>query len=150
LTFGVALVPAGRLGDLFGRRRMFLIALTSFVLASALTGAAPTTGLLIAARLVQGLAGVPVPMAGAAGGALRTGQRIGSAVGTAVLASPFYAVLGRTADDFGRAVWITLLGAVGFMLLALFAAAVEPWRRQRREIPEPERPRPTHLAPHHV
>ncbi|MFC5262148.1 MFS transporter [Kribbella qitaiheensis] len=57
LTFGLALVPAGRLGDILGRRRMFLIALTAFVVASALTGAAPTIGLLIAARLLQGIAG---------------------------------------------------------------------------------------------
>jgi EmrB/QacA subfamily drug resistance transporter len=57
LTFGLALVPAGRLGDMFGRRRMFLIALASFVVTSALTGAAPTTGLLITARLLQGIAG---------------------------------------------------------------------------------------------
>jgi EmrB/QacA subfamily drug resistance transporter len=57
LTFGLALVPAGRLGDILGRRRMFLIALTAFVIASALTGAAPTIGLLIAARLLQGIAG---------------------------------------------------------------------------------------------
>jgi EmrB/QacA subfamily drug resistance transporter len=57
LTFGLALVPAGRLGDAFGRRRMLLIALAAFVVTSALTGAASTTGLLIAARLLQGVAG---------------------------------------------------------------------------------------------
>jgi EmrB/QacA subfamily drug resistance transporter len=57
LTFGLALVPAGRLGDTFGRRRMFLVALPAFVMTSALTGAAPTSGLLIAARLLQGAAG---------------------------------------------------------------------------------------------
>ncbi|MCW2533414.1 MAG: transporter [Blastococcus sp.] len=57
LTFGLALVPAGRLGDTFGRRRMFLIALSAFVLTSALTGAAQTTGWLLAARLLQGVAG---------------------------------------------------------------------------------------------
>jgi EmrB/QacA subfamily drug resistance transporter len=57
LSFGLALVPAGRLGDVLGRRRMFLIALAAFVLTSALTGAAPTIGLLIAARLLQGVAG---------------------------------------------------------------------------------------------
>ncbi|MFD3400145.1 MFS transporter [Kribbella sp. NPDC058693] len=57
LSFGLALVPAGRLGDALGRRRMFLIALAAFVLTSALTGAAPTIGLLIAARLLQGVAG---------------------------------------------------------------------------------------------
>ena len=57
LAVGLALVPAGRLGDSLGRRRMFLIALSAFVLSSALTGAAPCAGLLIAARLVQGVAG---------------------------------------------------------------------------------------------
>ena len=57
LTFGLALVPAGRLGDAIGRRRMFLIGLSAFVLTSALTGAAPTMSLLIAARLLQGVAG---------------------------------------------------------------------------------------------
>jgi EmrB/QacA subfamily drug resistance transporter len=56
LTLGLALVPAGRLGDALGRRRMFLIALTAFVLTSALTGAAPSIGLVIAARLLQGAA----------------------------------------------------------------------------------------------
>jgi EmrB/QacA subfamily drug resistance transporter len=57
LAFGLALVPAGRLGDALGRRRMFLIALASFVVTSALSGAAPTTRLLIGARLLQGVAG---------------------------------------------------------------------------------------------
>ena len=57
LAYGLALVPAGRLGDVLGRRRMFLIALSAFVVTSALSGAAPSTGLLIAARLLQGIAG---------------------------------------------------------------------------------------------
>jgi EmrB/QacA subfamily drug resistance transporter len=57
LTLGLTLVPAGRIGDVLGRRRMFLVAVAAFALTSALTGAAPTAGLLIAARLVQGVAG---------------------------------------------------------------------------------------------
>jgi len=57
LAFGLVLVPAGRLGDVLGRRRMFLIGLAAFVVTSAVTGAAPTMELLIAARLVQGVAG---------------------------------------------------------------------------------------------
>jgi MFS family permease len=56
LAFGVVLVAAGRLGDALGRRRMFLVALTAFVLTSALCGAAPTARLLVAARLLQGCA----------------------------------------------------------------------------------------------
>jgi EmrB/QacA subfamily drug resistance transporter len=56
LTFGLMLVPAGRLGDALGRRRMFLWALAAFVLFSGLAGAAPDIELLIVARLAQGLA----------------------------------------------------------------------------------------------
>jgi MFS family permease len=62
LTFALMLVPAGRLGDALGRRRMFLVGLAGFVLCSAAAGAAPSVGLLIAARLAQGLAaGVLAP-----------------------------------------------------------------------------------------
>jgi EmrB/QacA subfamily drug resistance transporter len=56
LTFGLALVPAGRLGDAFGRRRMFLVALAGFVACSAAAGAAQGVGMLVAARLAQGVA----------------------------------------------------------------------------------------------
>ena len=56
LAFGLLLVAGGRLGDALGRRRMFLVALTGFVLTSALCGAAPNAELLVAARLLQGIA----------------------------------------------------------------------------------------------
>jgi EmrB/QacA subfamily drug resistance transporter len=56
LTFGLVLVAGGRLGDLVGRRRMFLIGLTGFTLTSAAAGAAPNEELLVAARLLQGVA----------------------------------------------------------------------------------------------
>ncbi|HEY0494273.1 MAG TPA: MFS transporter [Kutzneria sp.] len=56
LTFGLSLVAGGRLGDVLGRRVMFLVALTAFVLTSALAGAAPNEAFLIGARLLQGLA----------------------------------------------------------------------------------------------
>lgn len=56
LTFGLVLVSGGRLGDVFGRRRMFLIALSAFVVTSALAGAAPTETTLVLARLLQGVA----------------------------------------------------------------------------------------------
>ena len=56
LTFGLVLVAGGRLGDLLGRRRMFLIGLTAFTVTSAVAGAAPNEELLVAARLLQGVA----------------------------------------------------------------------------------------------
>jgi EmrB/QacA subfamily drug resistance transporter len=55
LTFSIGLVTGGRLGDIFGRRRMFLIGVAGFTLASVLCGAALSPGMLIGFRLVQGL-----------------------------------------------------------------------------------------------
>ncbi|QWC87059.1 MFS transporter [Nocardioidaceae bacterium] len=55
LTFGLTLVMGGRLGDAYGRRRLLLIGLVVFVGASAAAGLATSTGMLIAARLVQGV-----------------------------------------------------------------------------------------------
>jgi EmrB/QacA subfamily drug resistance transporter len=57
LTFGLLLVPAGRIGDLRGRRIVFVAALGLFTLASAACGLAPNGITLVIARLVQGLAG---------------------------------------------------------------------------------------------
>lgn len=56
LALGLMLVSGGRLGDAHGRRRMMVIGLTGFVLASAAAGLAPHVAVLIGARLVQGLA----------------------------------------------------------------------------------------------
>ncbi|MER5209676.1 MFS transporter [Streptomyces sp. NPDC002838] len=56
LAFALVLVTAGRVGDAIGRRRIFLLALTAFVVCSAAAGAAPTITLLIVARLAQGVA----------------------------------------------------------------------------------------------
>lgn len=62
LTFGLVLVSGGRLGDVLGRRRMFLIALSAFVVTSAMAGAAPTETTLVLARLAQGVsAGLLTP-----------------------------------------------------------------------------------------
>jgi EmrB/QacA subfamily drug resistance transporter len=56
LAFGVLLITGGRLGDLFGRRRLFVIGMAGFTVASALCGLAPNANFLIGARVLQGLA----------------------------------------------------------------------------------------------
>jgi EmrB/QacA subfamily drug resistance transporter len=53
IIFAALLVPAGRLADHFGRRRFLLVGVAVFTLASAACAAAPTLGVLVAARAVQ-------------------------------------------------------------------------------------------------
>jgi MFS family permease len=53
-SYAVLLVLGGRLGDAYGRRRLFLVGMAAFTLASLLCGVAPTAGLLVAARVLQG------------------------------------------------------------------------------------------------
>ena len=60
LTFGGFLLLAGRFGDLFGHRRLFLIGTAAFTTASLVCGISTTKGMLIAARAVQGLGGAVV------------------------------------------------------------------------------------------
>jgi EmrB/QacA subfamily drug resistance transporter len=57
IAFGGLLLLAGRLGDLVGRKRMFMIGLTVFTAASLLCGVAQTQEMLIGARFVQGVGG---------------------------------------------------------------------------------------------
>jgi EmrB/QacA subfamily drug resistance transporter len=55
IVFAACLVPAGRLGDLLGRRRTFELGLALFALGSAACAAAPGLGVLVAARVLQAL-----------------------------------------------------------------------------------------------
>src|SRR5438067_893337 len=57
LTYGGFLLLGGRLGDLYGHRRLFLGGITLFTLASLVCGLSTTQGMLVAARAVQGLGG---------------------------------------------------------------------------------------------
>jgi EmrB/QacA subfamily drug resistance transporter len=57
LTYGGLLLLGGRLGDLFGHRRLFLFGITLFTLASLACGLSTTQGFLVGARAVQGVGG---------------------------------------------------------------------------------------------
>ncbi|MDB5743993.1 MAG: major facilitator superfamily 1 [Polaromonas sp.] len=89
------IVSVGRLGDLTGRRRLLLAGMALFTAASILCGAAPTLGLLVAARALQGVAAavmmalslafvgeiVPKAKTGSAMGLLATLSALGTALG---------------------------------------------------------------------
>jgi EmrB/QacA subfamily drug resistance transporter len=55
LAFGALLITGGRLGDIVGRKRMFMLGMAGFTVASLACGLAPSPGWLIAARVAQGL-----------------------------------------------------------------------------------------------
>ena len=54
LAFGVFMIIGGRLGDVFGRRRIFVVGIAGFTLSSAACALAPSPDLLIATRVLQG------------------------------------------------------------------------------------------------
>lgn len=57
LAFALALLPLGRLGDIVGRRKMFLLGVSAFTLMSTAAGLAPNIELLVVTRVLQGLSG---------------------------------------------------------------------------------------------
>lgn len=56
VAFTAGMITGGRLGDLYGRRRMFLIGMAAFLLTSTICGLAPTADVLTVARVLQGAA----------------------------------------------------------------------------------------------
>jgi MFS family permease len=82
-------------------------------------------GMVTSPNITLSLENVPVRMAGAAGGALQTAQRIGGAIGAAVLVTIFYHVLASMGHDYSTAISAAVIGAAGFMLLALLMAITE-------------------------
>src|SRR5436305_10402454 len=95
LTFGVLIVVGGRLGDMFGRRLMFVIGACVFAAFSVLGGAAPNTAWLITCRALMGIGGalmwpailgmtfaaLPESKAGLAGGLVLGAAGLGNALG---------------------------------------------------------------------
>lgn len=57
LAFAASLITFGRLGDMYGHKKLFMIGLAAFGLSSIASGAAPTIEWLIAFRVLQGIAG---------------------------------------------------------------------------------------------
>ncbi len=101
MTITTLIVSVGRLGDLSGRRRLLLAGIALFTLASALCGFAPTLGLLIGARALQGVgAAIMMALTLAFVGETVTKARTGSAMGLLGTMSAIGTALGPSLGGF--------------------------------------------------
>ena len=129
LSFAVLLATGGRLGDIFGRRRMFLIGVVIFALSSATAGLAPDETSLVVSRIVQGV-GAALMMPGTlsiitdAFPAHERGKAMGTWAGVSALALAIGPVLGGflTESVTWRAIfYINIPVAIGAVAATLFA-----------------------------
>jgi EmrB/QacA subfamily drug resistance transporter len=130
LTFAVLLVTGGRLGDIFGRRTMFLFGVVVFATSSALIGFAPNQELLVSGRAIQGV-GAAFMMPGTlsiisdAFPPAERGRAIGTWAGVSALALAIGPVLGGALTEYvsWRAIFfLNLPVAAGAVAVTLFAA----------------------------
>jgi EmrB/QacA subfamily drug resistance transporter len=129
LTFAVLLVTGGRLGDILGRRRMFLFGVVVFALSSAAIGLAPDQGWLVAGRALQGIGAafmMPATLSiiTVTFPAEERGKAIGTWAGVSALALAIGPVVGGALAEYASWRWIFLLNlpvAVGAVAVTLFA-----------------------------
>jgi EmrB/QacA subfamily drug resistance transporter len=123
LTFAVLLLTGAGLGDRFGRKRLFVIGLTTFTLGSAAAALAPSIGWLIAARAAQGVGGaIVMPLTltilSAAVSPARRGMALGIWGGVSGLAIAIGPVVGGAVVEGISWQWIFWLNVpIGLVLL---------------------------------
>src|SRR5215471_12706544 len=140
MVFGVAIVTGGRLADMFGRRRIFLVGATIFAIFSVIGGLAPSVGLLLACRFIMGIGGammwpailgmtyslLPASKAGLAGGIILGAAGFGNAVGP---------LLGGLLTDTVGWRWIFFLNlpvaAAAILIVMLVVPQDAPARRDK-------------------
>jgi EmrB/QacA subfamily drug resistance transporter len=129
LTFAVLLVTGGRLGDIFGRRRMFLFGVVVFAVSSAAIGLAPGEGWLVAGRAIQGVGAafmMPATLSIITNAfpPAERGKAIGTWAGVSALALAIGPVVGGALAEYvsWRAIFfLNLPVAIGAVAVTLFA-----------------------------
>jgi EmrB/QacA subfamily drug resistance transporter len=149
LAFGMVPIIGGRLGDDRGRKRMLLIGIAAFVVFSALVGLAPSPAVLIAARVLQGLAGglVNPQVSGLVQQLFPLRERgkafglIGAAVGIATAAGPVVGglLIALGGEQFGWRLCFLVNVPIGLAALVLCARLLpaQPRRDTRRPLDLP-------------
>jgi EmrB/QacA subfamily drug resistance transporter len=131
LTFAVLLLTGAALGDRFGRRRLLIIGIAVFTAASAASALAPSIGLLITARAVQGVgAAIAMPLTVTLIASVTPPQRRGMALGiwgaTAGLGAALGPVIGGAVTDAASWHWIFWINVpIGILVLPLLLLARE-------------------------
>jgi EmrB/QacA subfamily drug resistance transporter len=115
--------------------------LVGLKLAPALLVAGLGSGLVISPNVTLTLAEVDPRRAGSGGGMLQTAQRVGSAIGVAVVLAQFFAALARSRGDYAEALSVSLRTTVGLVTVALVFAVIDLVRRRTSA-----EGRPTYLA----
>ena len=143
LAFGVLLVTAGRLGEVFGPRRIFVLGLLLFGATSVLAGLSSSVHGLVLMRALQGLAGALIePQAAVLIVASFPKERIGAALGIFGAILGLSALVGPTLGGFivthASWRWIFFLNvpltAVAVVMARMFAPALEQVRRPRLDV----------------
>jgi len=125
MTFAVLLLTGAALGDRFGRRRLLIIGVTVFTAGSAASALAPSIGVLIAARAIQGVgAAIVTPLTVTLIASVTPPQRRGLALGlwgaTVGLGAALGPVIGGAVTDAASWQWIFWINVpVGIVVLPL-------------------------------
>lgn len=131
LVAAVAVPLLGRLGDMFGKRRLLLISVGALILGSLMTAVTSNIGLLIAGRAVQGLSSAAIPLGISLLGSLVPREKAGTAVATisamlgvgGALGLPLAAFIAQNAD-FHALFWVTA-GAGTLAFVGILTAVPE-------------------------
>ncbi len=138
LTFGGLLLLGARAGDLLGRRRTFVVGIAIFVIASLLGGFAPTSGLLLAARALQGVgAALAAPSSLALLTTMFTQPRervraLGLFTAVSVSGGALGLILGGTLTEWASWRWVMFVNVPIGVAVVLIGRAVLPETERHR------------------